>query len=86
MIPRVGKVERTPSSRSSTDNSRDSMSQSPHHDQSFNSTFRQLVEEELAKSEESQVDAPVKKLVLKDRIELSPEGRRLYELSKQDKQ
>ena len=85
MIPRVGKVERIWPTRSSTDNPRDNMSnqqQKPRPEKDFAS----ILQEELEKSEPTQVEGPVKKQTLRSSVEISPNAKRLYELSKRNEQ
>ncbi|MBO5476798.1 MAG: hypothetical protein J6A15_03470 [Clostridia bacterium] len=74
MIPRVGKVEKIWPTKSSTDTPRGN----PQQDRNFSS----YLQEEIASEPTQEVEGPVKKLVLRDRVEISPEARRLYELSK----
>ena len=82
MIPKVGKVERIYPTRSATDNQRDNMSNQQQKPRPEND-FASILQEELERSEPSQVEGPVKKLTLK-RVEISPNAQNLYKLSKRN--
>ena len=84
MIPKVGKVERIYPTRSSTDNPRNDMS-NQHSKPRPENDFASILQEELEHSEPSQVEEPVKKLILQKNVEISPNVQQLYELSKRNK-